>query len=113
MKLFRMSVLSCLPLLVFFASLAYSAGPQFPTATSPDSQITPASVMTVKSVRLAGTTDTSIANLMLNLLASKVEYSLNESTAFILAYNPFAEQPSESGIYQPASNLSVSLKFSF
>ena len=113
MKRFSISVLSCLATLVFFATLSYSAGPQLPVTTSPDPHIASTSIASVKSPQLAGNTDISLVNLMLNLLDCKVEYSLNESTAFVLAYNPLAEQPSESGSYQPTSNLSVGLKFIF
>ena len=108
-----LSILSYLATLVFFTSLAYSAAPQLATTASAEPGMTPASVVSVISASSGGIIDASFVNTMINLLASDVEYSLNESTAIVLACSPFADQQSEGHIYQPASNISAGLKFSF
>lgn len=114
MKRICLSILSCLATLVFFTTLAYSAEPQIPTATSSGPSMVPASAVTVTPAPFEAKTDVFLVNVIINLLASEVvEYDLDESTAIVLAYSPFADQQSEAHIHQPTSNLSVGLKFSF
>ena len=113
MKKLSLSILSFLATLVFFTSLAYSAAPQIPTTASPEPGMTPAAIVAVKSASSEGIIDASFVNSMINLMASDVEYSLNESTAVILACSPFADQQSDDYLSQPTSNISVGLKFSF
>ena len=109
MKKISLSILSLLATLVFFTSLAYSADPKIPTTASPE----PAAVVAVELAASGGNTETSFVNVMLNLLDSDVEYRLNESTTIILAYSPFTTQQNDVQTYQPASNISIGLKFSF
>ena len=113
MKKLSLSILSFLATLVFFTSLAYSSDPQIPPAASPEPGMAPAAVVEVKLASSGGITDASLVDAMVNLLASDVEFSLNESTSIVLACSPFADQPSDARIYQPVSNISAGLKFSF
>jgi hypothetical protein len=115
MKKLCLIILSCLATLVFLTTFAYSAESQFSTAAFTDSSMEPASVV-VKSALVGGDTDVALVNIIVNLLDSEAEYGLNESTALVLACSPFADQQSDDYddyLYQPASNISVSLKFSF
>ena len=113
MKNLSLSVLTCLTTLLFFTSLAYSADPQFPSTASPEPGMTSAAVVEVISASSGGIIDASFVNTMINLLASDVEYSLNESTAVVLACSPFVDQQRDVYLSQPASNISVGLKFFF
>lgn len=113
MKKISLSILLCLATLVFITSLAYSADPQIPTTASSEPSMAPVTVVDMKLAAPRGNTEASLVNVILNLLSSDVEYSLNESTAIILAYSPFATPEGDAQIYQPTSNISVGLKFSF
>ena len=103
MKRLRLSILACLATLLFLTSMAHSAELETPTAA----------VDVVTLAASEGYMDVSLVNAMINLLDSDVGYSLNESTAIVLACNPFADQQGDTPADQPASNFSVGLKFTF
>lgn len=113
MKKLCLSILPCLATLVFFTAFAYSAEPQISAATSSDPDFAPASDVAVDPALLGGDTDVPLVDVMINLLDSKVMYSINKSTQFTMAYSPFADLLNETHVGQPASNVSVGLKFSF
>ena len=112
MKKFTLSILLCLATLAIFTSLAYSATPQTATASSEPS-MAPVAAVALQQTSSKGSIDSSLVDLMVNLMGNVVEVSLNDSTAMVLDYNLFAFPDSDGDIYQPASNISVGLKFTF
>jgi len=113
MKRICLPILSCLATLVFLTTPVYSAESQVPNPVPSGPSMAFSSIVDAKPALFEGNTNVFLVNVMINLLVSEVKYGLNESTAIILAYNPLAEQQSEAHTYQPVSNLSVGLKFSF
>ncbi len=113
MKKVNLFILSHLVILLFITTLAYSADLQIPPSASPDTSNAPAEVVAVKSASLVGIKDTSLANLMLNILDSDMEYRLDESSTIVLAYSPFAAAESDDHSNQMVSKISLGLKFTF
>ena len=113
MKRAYLFIVSHLVVLLFITTLAYSADLQNPTSASPDTSNAPAEVVTVKSASLVGIKDTSLANLMLDILDSDMEFRLDESSTIVLAYNPFATVESDDQSNQMVSNISIGFKFAF
>ena len=99
----RLTILACMATLLLLTTLAHSAEPETSTAA----------VTVVTLAPSNDSMDVPLVNAMINLLDSDVGYSLNQSTAIVLACNPFADQQSDTPADQPASDFSVGLIFTF
>ena len=113
MKTMCRSLLPCLVFLFVFSSVAFSSGGQN-VATQVTNNGTTATIEAVNTMTRNELQELSLVNLMVDLLDSDIEYRLGESSTLVVVCNPFtAEQQDDDRIYQPTSNISVGLKFSF